>query len=182
MKRGLRYTLIIAVILLAAVLLRVLVFQRSGTGTVMTSSTLVKVIDISELSTAEFRYNGIAEVYWDENRTNLRCRICYSATVKAGIDMKDVDFLIDPESRTITAILPEIRVNVSVVDEKTMQLMPSDANIEIDVMLGVSREDVEKEARESEELMSAARKNLESTIEALLRPIADREGYSIRFQ
>ena len=45
-----------------------------------------------------------------------------------------------------------------------------------------SREDAEREARESEELMNVARENLEDTIKALLFPILKAEDYSIIFK
>ena len=38
----------------------------NGQATMITSATLTDAIDISELSTAQYTYNGIAEIYKDE--------------------------------------------------------------------------------------------------------------------
>ena len=165
----------IAIIL--ACIIRFVIPNMAGVVNINVSSTLTKAIDIAELSTAEFQYRGIAEVYNDEAKTNIRCRICYSAIVKAGIDMEAVTFAEDKENNTIIATLPEINIKVNIIDEKSMAVLPSNAEVNINVMLKTSKEDVEKEARESSELLSTARTNLESTIRALLLPIIKSEGY-----
>jgi len=150
-----------------------------GSVKIDTSSLLTDAIDIAELSTAEFRYRGIADIYSDENRTQLRCRVCYNAIVKAGIDMKKVKFDVDPESKVVTATLPEIDLKVTIIDEQSMALLPSDADVGIDSMLRFSKEDAESEARESSELISTAQENLKTTIEGLLFPILKAQGYSL---
>ena len=98
------------------------------------SSILIDAIDIDELSTAEFSYKGIATVYKNDNRTDIKCRVCYSAVVKAGINMHDVRFDVDEDNKTITAILPEIELRVYINDEEPMALLPSDVNVEIDIL------------------------------------------------
>lgn len=153
--------------------------NRAGSVKIDTSSLLTDAIDIAELSTAEFRYRGIADIYSDENRTQLRCRVCYNAIVKAGIDMKKVKFDVDPESKVVTATLPEIDLKVTIIDEQSMALLPSDADVGIDSMLRFSKEDAESEARESSELISTAQENLKTTIEGLLFPILKAQGYSL---
>lgn len=168
---------IIAVVL--AGLARFGPLNRAGSVKIDTSSLLTDTIDIAELSTAEFRYRGIAAIYADENRTQLRCRVCYNAIVKAGIDMKKVKFDVDPESKVVTATLPEIDLNVTIIDERSMALLPSDADVGIDSMLRFSKEDAEREARESTELIRTAQENLKTTIEGLLFPILKAQGYSL---
>ena len=153
--------------------------NRAGSVKIDTSSLLTDAIDIAELSTAEFRYRGIADIYSDENRTQLRCRVCYNAIVKAGIDMKKVKFDVDPESKVVIATLPEIDLKVTIIDEQSMALLPSDADVGIDSMLRFSKEDAESEARESSELISTAQENLKTTIEGLLFPILKAQGYSL---
>ncbi|MBQ9009660.1 MAG: DUF4230 domain-containing protein [Clostridia bacterium] len=152
---------------------------QAGKTSITTSSSLTDAIDIAELSTAEFRYRGIAEIYKDESRKQVQCRVCYNAVVKAGIDMKNVRFDIDPEQKVVSATLPEIDLKVTIVDEQSMALLPSDADVGIDSMLKCSREDAENEARESEELISTARENLKATIEGLIYPILKADGYAL---
>lgn len=159
--------------------LRFGLFSKPGKVTIDASSLLTDVMDVAELSTAEFRYRGIADIYSDENRTQLRCRVCYNSIVKAGIDMKKIQFDVDPEAKVISASLPDIELKVTITDEQSMALLPSDANVEIDSMIKFSKEDAENEARESQELISTARDNLKATIEGLLFPILKNQGYSL---
>ena len=153
--------------------------NQPGKVTINTSSLLTDAIDIAELSTAEFRYRGIADIYTDENRTQVRCRVCYNAIVKAGIDMKQVQFDVDSEKKVVTAILPDIDLKVTIIDEQSMAILPSDADVGIDSMLKYSKEDAENEARESSELINTAQENLKATIEGLLFPILKAQDYSL---
>ena len=154
-------------------------FSKPGKVTIDASSLLTDVMDVAELSTAEFRYRGIADIYLDENRTQLSCRVCYNSIVKAGIDMKKIQFNVDPAAKVISASLPDIELKVTITDEQSMALLPADANVEIDSMLKFSKEDAENEARESQELINTARDNLKATIEGLLFPILKNYGYSL---
>lgn len=154
-------------------------FNKEDTVSIDTSSLLTNAVDIAELSTAEFKYRGIADIYKDENRKKLLCRVCYNAVVKAGIDMKNVLFDIDDENKTVTATLPEIDLKVTIIDEQSMALLPSNADVEIDRMLKSSKEDAESEARKSPELISTAQSNLRATIEGLTYPILKAKGYSL---
>ena len=146
------------------------------------STTLTEAINISELSTAEFRYKGIAEEYKDEEKTKVKCRICYSAIVKAGIDMKDVKIIdVDTSEKIVTLSLPKIDLKVTIIDEDSMATLPSDADVRVDTMLKCCKEDAENEARHSTELMETARENLKAIIEGLAFPILNPQGYTINW-
>lgn len=182
-KRPFNLVLIIGIAaVIAAGLFRFVLINSSRNVNIITSSTLTKAIDISELSTAEFKYRGIADVYTDDNRTDVRCRICYNAIVKAGIDMNDVAFNVDTKDKVVTAALPEIGIKVNIIDEQSMLVLPSDADVGIEAMLKYSKEDAEKEATESGELKVVARENLEAVIKGLLLPILKPQGYTLVFQ
>ena len=150
-------------------------FDR-GDESIIASSTLTDAIDISDLSTAQFTYNGIAEVYEGEA---VKCHIRYNTKVKAGIDMKEVDFEIDEEKMTVKPVLPEIKITVNSVDEKTLSFIPKNTTIEIKEALTVCKNDAAKEAKESSELLESAEDNLKSIIEALLYPVLTPQGYQI---
>ena len=182
-KKQPKLVMIIGVCIIAfSFLLRFVLLNKQGTVSIDTSATLTKALDIAELSTAEFKYRGIAEVYKDEEKTDIRCRICYNSIVKAGIDLTKVSLERDEDNKMIIVTLPPIEINVTLVDSQSMAILPSNTDISIESMLKYSREDAEDEARESEELMATARKNLEDTIEALLLPISKAQDYSISFK
>lgn len=175
--------LIVGIVAIVAACLYRFVLPHSPRVNTITSSTLTKAVDIADLSAAEFKYRGIAEIYSDEARKNVRCRICYSAVVKAGIDMSAIDFSnIDHEKKKVTAKLPEIDIKVNIVDETSIAVLPSDADVDPGTMLKFSKEDAAKEARESEELFAAARENVEAIISGLLQPILKPQGYTLVFQ
>ncbi len=177
------FTAVVTVGVLAVILSGLLRFGPvlfgAGNAHTVTSSELTKAIDIAELSTAEFKYRGIAEIYTDESRSQVRCRVCYNAVVKAGIDMKDVKLEVDPENKRVTAALPDLKLNVTVIDEQEMALLPSDADVSIGEMLKAAGEDALSEAQQSGELMAAARDNLAKTIEGLLLPVLEAQGFSL---
>lgn len=182
-KKLFKLVLIIGIaVVFTAGLFRFVLLNSSKNISIISSSTLTKAIDIADLSTAEFKYRGIADVYSDENRTNVRCRICYNAVVKAGINMKEVKFDQDEKNKVITAILPDIGIKVNIIDEQSMAVLPSNTDVAIADMLKYSKEDAEKEATGSGELKLVARENLESTIKALLIPILKPQGYTLEFK
>lgn len=146
---------------------------------IMTSSTLMKAIDISELSTAEFTYNGIAEMFEDEEKEDHLCYIRYSAKIKAGIDMKKVKFEIDEKNKTVRPILPKIEINSNPIDENSLSFLPADVTIELKDALVCCKEDAKQKAMGSQELLDSAEDNLQSIIQALLYPILDSQGYRI---
>lgn len=181
-KKPFKLVLCIGIITIICTFVCRFILPKSGGPKIITSATLTEAIDITELSTAEFTYRGIAEIYEDEERTRISCRVFYSAVVKAGINMKDVQFNVDPDSKTVTATLPKIGIKVNIIDEKSMAVIPADKDVGLDIMLACSKEDAEKEAKESGKLMTTARENLESTIRGLLLPILDPQGYTLIFK
>lgn len=150
-----------------------------GSESIITASTLTKAIDIAELSTSQFSYNGIAEIYEDDTREDVLCYIRYSSKVKAGVNMKDVRFDIDNEQKTVKAILPELKITANTVEEESLSFIPDDIELELGLILSACREDAAREAAECEELLDSAGKNLRSVIEALLYPLLESQGYTL---
>lgn len=166
-------------LVLLLIIVRVFGFFDKGEEKIITSSTLTEIIDISELSTAQFTYNGIAEIYKDEKQEKVKCYIRYDAKVKAGINMKEVKFEIDNENKTVKPILPEIKITAKLVDDQSLSFIPANTKVEMKDVLVACKKDAEQEAKESQELLVSSEKNLKSIIEALLYPILDSNGYSI---
>ena len=93
--------------------------------------------------------------------------------------MQAVKFTIDEKNKTYTATLPEIELKVTIIDEKSIALLPSDADVGLDILLQACKADAESEARNSTGLISTAQDNLKKYIEGLLYPILKAEGYSL---
>ena len=160
---------------LAACLVLPAVISRIEKEDVITSAQLEKAIDISQLSTAEFVYNGIAEKYNEEHPERVDCYIAYNASVKVGIQMEDVTFEIQEEEKTVTPVLPDITVQIATLDEKNPDVPLKD-------MMILCKEDAIREAEESEKLYETAEENLKMVMEALLSPVLENAGYSLVWQ
>ena len=180
-------TLILAAALVLAVLVVGSLFgpnvmNKIGKENVITSSQLEKAIDISQLSTAEFVYNGIAEKYDDDKPEKVECYIAYHADVKVGIQMEDVEFEIDEANKTVTPILPEISVNIAALDENEISYIPKNPDIPLKEIIVLCKEDAVREANDSKKLYQTAEENLKAVIEALVSPILEHAGYTMKWQ
>lgn len=153
--------------------------KDSDTTKTITSAELVKAINISQLSTAEFVYNGIAEKYAEDNPQNIICHISYNANVKVGINMEEVEFQIDESKKTILPILPNIEIQVATLDEEEISYIPKNPDIPLKEVIAICKEDVMNEAKNSEKLYYLAEDNLKSVITALLSPILDSAEYTL---
>ena len=174
---------IITKIMSTTLLMFMLVFALSGCGngkTIVTESTLEKAVEVSDLSVAEYTYNGIYE-HQKEDSDKIDYRIKYNATVKVGINMGDIKFTIDEENKTVTPILPELTVNDVIVDTESLGYMPENADVEVNEAIKYCKQDVQSEAGESEQLKEVANENLQSVIEALIKPLLDSAGYTIKW-
>lgn len=171
--------LIIAVTVVGINLIGPTAMNKIGKENVITLSQLEKAIDINELSTAKFVYNGVAEKYKEDKPEEVECHIAYNANVKVGIQMEDVKFEIDEEKKTVTPILPDITVNIATIDEEEISYMPKNPDISLKEVITLCKEDAMNEANNSDKLYQTAEENHRAVIEALLSPILDDAGYSI---
>lgn len=181
-KKIVSIVLVVAVVAVAAGLFVPNAVNKIRKEDVITSSQLEKVINISELSTAEFMYNGIATKYSEEDPEKEECNIAYEASVKVGIEMDKVTFTIDEENKTVTPELPEINVNTVTVDPDSLSYIPQNPKIEMKEILELCKKDALDEAGASKELYQTAEENIQSAIEALLSPILKNAEYTIQWQ
>lgn len=175
-KKSWLVPVILGLVLIGLALYR-FVLPRKTRVSLVTTSTLTEAVDMATLSTAQFTYRGIADVYADPNRTNVRGHICYAAIVKAGID-EEIRFEIDEANRHVIAEIPELKLTVFIDSEQPMTVIPASLSVELPEMLRCSREDAEREARGSKELMKVAREGMETTVNSLLKPFLAPRNYT----
>ena len=130
-KKIIGSVLVLGIVAVAAGLFVPNAVQKITKESVITSSQLEKAVDISELSTAEFIYNGIADKYSDGNLEETECHIAYASTVKVGIALDQITFTIDEEKKTVTPVLPEITVNTVTVDPDSLSFIPQNPDVEL---------------------------------------------------
>lgn len=172
------YVIPYLVVLVIVVVLKPNFAMSRGGKTTITSSTLTEAINISELSSAQFTYNGIAEVY-EEGKEKVKCYIKYNAFVNAGIDMSAVTFDIDRETKVVRPQLPSITITSNSIDDKVLSFIPEDTDIGLGQALEVCKKDALEEAQKSPQFIEIAKENIHAIIEALLLPILTPEGYTI---
>lgn len=96
--------------------------------------------------------------------------------------MEDVEFEIDEENKTVTPILPEISVNIAALDENEISYIPKNPDIPLKEIIVLCKEDAVREANDSKKLYQTAEENLKAVIEALVSPILEHAGYTIKWQ
>ena len=170
---------VVAVVLAVAILVVVgtnLTAKESKMKVDLTA-TLEKIVKTSDLSTAEFLYQGIVEIPNPKKTTETDYYICYNAQVYAGIDFSKVEFVEDKTNKKITAKIPAVEVNDIVVDPSSLDFIFNNKkadNIDItQVALTACEEDVYREVTEGSALLEIARENAVNVIKALTEPIVE---------
>ena len=140
----------------------------------ITESNLEKIINVSDLSTLEAVYNGIAEVTNSENPDQIDYYVSYEAKVKAGIDFQQVDLDVDNEQKVITVTIPEIKINDVNVDIASLDyiFLNHKANTQTVSEEAYKKciEDVTNETNAEDTIYELAEENAKNIIEALIKP------------
>ncbi len=110
-----KFKFILAVVIVLAIVIGILIVPEAVNKTkseprVITTSTLEKIINVSELSTFTSVYNGIAQVMNDKTPEETDYYVSYDAIVYAGIDFKDIVISVDSASKTISIDIPGVYI------------------------------------------------------------------------
>ena len=147
---------------------------KKSEPSIITTSTLEKILNVTDLSTFEAIYNGVAKVSNLDDPQEIDYYVSYDATVKAGIDFAQVVISIDDEAKIISVKLPKIIITDITVDIESMDyiFINDDANTET-----VSEEaykqcidDVTRESNSETAIFQLAEQNAKNIVEALIRP------------
>ncbi len=149
------------------------IIGEEGEVTTITKTSLEKVFEISEFSTADYTYNAIAYAYEVDEVTPMYY-VAYKGTVKAGMDFSKIEFEIDEENKEIVVNLPECEVLSTMVDFGSMEYIFADKKYETESVsqeaYKLCQEDLAKRAKEEKELLYLAQENAVSVVEALIYP------------
>lgn len=141
---------------------------------IITTSTLEKILNVSDLSTYEAIYNGVAKVMNPDDPQEIDYYVSYDATVKAGIDFEKVDISVDDEAKIISVKLPGIKITDITVDIESMDFIfiNDDANTETVSEEAYKQciEDVTRESNNESAIYKLAEQNAKNVVEALIRP------------
>jgi hypothetical protein len=155
--------------------------------TTVSKSSLEKVLDISELSTLDYTYNAIANVY-DEDNTTVKYYVAYKGTVRAGIDFDKIEVSEPDENKKILITIPDVEIQDTTVDMGSLDYIFTKSEYNKETVSQEAyqccQEDLAQRAEETEELKQMAKDNAITSVQALIQPWLDQleEGYTVEIQ
>lgn len=147
-----------------------------GAGpTVMTTSTLEKIINVSSLSTYTAVYNGVAEVRNEDEPEEIDYYVSYEARIKAGFDFSEVGVRRDDENSTIYLDLPEVTITEVNVDISSLDFIfvnkKADTSTVTSKAYAACEEDAERESEAQSAIRELAEQNAQNVMIALVEPL-----------
>lgn len=176
---------IIAVVVLIAIA-GIFVFRnfiaKPGTE-LITVSSIQDIIDIDELSTLKYYYNGIVNVQ-NEKSEDLYY-VAYKGYVTAGINISDIKISIDEANKHITIEVPEAKINgrdLRTDDPEYLDYIflkkSANNNDAINDAHERALKDLEEKTKDNKEILEIAHDNAKEVISGLMEPwlsLADSE-------
>ena len=168
---------VIILVIIMALMIKIKIFNKKSEPTIISKATLEKVINVSDLSTFEAIYNGVAAVENEEKPENIDYYVSYEAKVKAGIDFALVEVEVNEAEKIITVTLPEVKITDVDVDIASLDyiFMNNKANTETVSAQAYKKciKDVTKESNSTDEIYESARQNARNIVEALISPFVE---------
>ena len=153
------------------------IVKKDSIPEIISKSTLEKVINVSDLSTFEAIYNGVASVANEEKPENIDYYVSYEAKVKAGIDFEQVNLEVNEDEKRITVTLPEVKITDVNVDIASLDyiFMNKRANTETVSAQAYKKciEDVTNESNSTTAIYELAKQNARNIVEALIKPFVE---------
>ena len=168
---------VIIAVIITALMIKIKIFNKKSEPTIISKATLEKVINVSDLSTFEAIYNGVAAVENEEKPENIDYYVSYEAKVKAGIDFALVEVEVNETDKVITVTLPEVKITDVDVDIASLDyiFMNNKANTQTVSEQAYKKciKDVTKESNSTDEIYESARQNARNIVEALISPFVE---------
>ena len=173
-----KYMIISRIVLVVIVIgLTISVISKKSGPEIISKSSLEKIINVSDLSTFEAVYNGIAKVMNADNTEEVDYYVSYDAKVKAGIDFEKVNIMVDDEKKIITVKLPEVKINEANVDITSLDYIfvndKANTSTVSEEAYKKCIEDLNNESSSENAIYELAEKNAHNIIEALLSPFIE---------
>lgn len=156
--------------------------------TVVTESSLEKILQISDLSTYEAVYNGVAYIYDKEKEGQISYYAAYEAKVQVGIDMEEIQIRLEEGQKKVVVTLPETKIHDVIVDMASLDYMFVDKKADTK---NVSSEayaaciaDAKEESSKNQEIIRLAKENTKDMVKALIEPLLEqqKEPYTLEVQ
>ena len=179
-------TAVVVLIVIAAVIMLRTSGREKPQPQVLNTSTLERIINVSELSAFTAVYNGIAQVANEKKPEQIDYYVSYEATVDAGIDFQAVDISIDEEQKLITLKVPEAHITNLAVDMSSLDFIflnqKTNKSGVTEAAYKACEEDVQRESEQQTAICKLAKQNAENVLQALAQPIVDQLGEDYRLE
>ena len=158
------------------------------TPEIITEANLKKIINVSDLSTLEAVYNGVAKVMNEKKPEKVDYYVSYDAKVKVGIDFEQVQINVDHDAKLITVILPEIKITDVDVDVSSLDYIFINDKANTETVSGQAYkkclEDVTNEIGAEDSIYDLAKENAINIISALIQPFINQldEEYQLEIK
>ena len=167
--------IIVAVVLVVVVALAVSIGgSKEKEPEIITTANLKRIIEISELSTYECVYNGIATVYNEKKEEKVDFYVAYDAKVKVGINLEAVEINVNDKDKIITIDMPEVEIQSVEVSYESMDFIFKSKKAETSSVTARAykqcESDVKNETANNDAIYELAEKNAENIIKGLVSP------------
>ncbi len=179
---------VLIVVILAAVAIVVSRNAKKEEPEIISLTALEKMVDVSDMSTFEAIYNGIAEVENEADPTQIDYYVSYEAKVKAGFDFEKLDMQVDHDRKVITVKIPEIKITDVNVDIGSLDYIFENKKANTETVSEQAYkeciEDVTKESAEEKAIYELAKQNAKNTMEAIIQPFMEQldEEYQLQIE
>lgn len=177
-----RLWILIAIVAILFVVTPISVYTANNKATVrvISSTILEKMINMSELSSYQAVYNGIAEVHNEKKPEKIDYYVSYEARIKAGIDFAKVKIDVDHRQNRITLTLPEVGITSVDVDIETMDYIFRKAKADTATVSTEAYkkcvEDATVECNGNHAIIDVAEENVRNVLAALVQPFIGQFG------
>lgn len=172
------FLFIVAVICVKLAILPAYNKYFGGETTIITKSTLTDVIKISQISTYQMTYNGVAKKV-KKGEKKAAYLVNYEANIKAGVDMRKIEIM-SIEDNKISIKLPAIEIEEPNVDMQKLDYIFYDKSEDKE---GVTNEayklavnDAKTETKNNKAIKKLAEDNLKRLLKALIDPLIEENG------
>lgn len=166
--------LVVAVIILIA---GYLLSSPQREPTIITQSSLKKIIQVSELSTFTAVYNGIALVPNEEKPEKTDFYVAYDANVDVGIDFEKVDVFVDNKEKVVRISVPDVYITNVEVDISSLDYMFINDKANTTTVshraFKACEADAEQETENQESIIQLGEQNAKNVLQALVKPIIE---------
>ena len=141
----------------------------------ISTSTLSKALEINDLSTLDYTYNGIAEVKNSDDE--VAYNVAYNGTITAGIDFSKIEINVDDKdenNKKITIKIPDPTIQSTSVDMGSMSFIFTDDDYDTETVSEEAYkhciEDLKNKAPGEKGMLGIAKENAKNSVEALINP------------